>query len=159
MQGFLLSPLTMQVASLPLSINTSTGDFPWYIRSTKLLFFQKFTAVVVIVDLARIQYYEEWKEGEYVWDEFNIRANTPSPLLPQSSVKKGVYIFRSLQYYMYLHFYVIPTLFACFVTCYTYTSFYIANCFLSNKYMYIAYITVTCKLLIFHDVHTDVYFS
>ena len=43
----------------------------------------------VIVDFARIQGYEERREGAYARDELNIHANAPSPLLSKSSVQKG----------------------------------------------------------------------
>ena len=54
------------------------------------------TAVVMIVDLVHIKDCEEWREGAYAQDEFNIRANAPCPLLLQSNL--GC-IFGSLQYY------------------------------------------------------------
>ena len=51
-------------------------------------------AVVVIVDPVRIKGCEEWREGHMHEMNRNIRANTPSPLLPQSSVqiKGGVFL-------------------------------------------------------------------
>ena len=62
-------------------------------RSVKLLFFQKAAAVVVIVEFARSQNYEERREGAYVRDKLNIQANAPSPLLSKKSVQKGGGIF------------------------------------------------------------------
>ena len=89
----------MQVASVPpglvsrqaLLISCST-------RSAKLSFFQKAAAVVVIVEFAcaRIQDYEERREGAYARDELNVRANAPYPLLSKSSVQKGGAYFREL---------------------------------------------------------------
>ena len=61
--------------------------------STKLLFFQKALAVVVIVEFVHIQ---EWREGAYARDELNIWANAPSPLLSTSSVQKVGTYFREL---------------------------------------------------------------
>ena len=43
----------------------------------------------MIVDLSHITYCEEWKKGVYAQDKLNVRANTASPLLPQSSAQKG----------------------------------------------------------------------
>ena len=60
----------MQVASVPLVLVSTQA--PLISCSAKLPFFQKFTAVVVIVDFARIQYCEEWREEAYAGDELNI---------------------------------------------------------------------------------------
>ena len=90
MWGRPLSPLTMQVALMPLNlVSTQAPLISHSTRSTKLLFFQKPAAVVVIVDLVCIQDYEERREGVYAQDELSIQANTPSPLLPRSSVQNG----------------------------------------------------------------------
>ena len=83
MQGCLLSPLTMQVASMPLGfISTQASLIFCSTRLVKWVFFQKATAVIVIVNLVHIKIARSRGWG-------HIRANTPSPLLPQSSVKKG----------------------------------------------------------------------
>ena len=41
-------------------------------HSAKLPFFQKAVAMVMIVEFAHIQDYEEWMEGVYARDELNI---------------------------------------------------------------------------------------
>ena len=51
----------------------------------------------MIVDFARIQDYEERREGACAGDELNVRANTPSPLLSEVVYKKGGRIFGSLK--------------------------------------------------------------
>ena len=63
-------------------------------HSAKLPFLQKASAVIVIIEFADIQDYEEWREGAYARDELNIRANAPSLLLSKSSVQKwgGVFL-------------------------------------------------------------------
>ena len=74
----------MQVASMPLVFAATQATL--IVRSAhsaKLLFF---AAVVVIVNLGYTQDCEEWRRV-YAQDELNIRANAPSPLLPQSSVQ------------------------------------------------------------------------
>ena len=89
----------MQVTMVPLGLVST--QVPLISRSTclvKLLFFQKATAVVVIVSFARIQGYKERREGAYALDELNIRANAPSPLLSKSSAQTGRSIFGSLRY-------------------------------------------------------------
>ena len=79
----------MQVASVPLGlVATQVQLISRSTRSVKLPFFQKAAAVVVIVDFARIQGYEE-RERAYAQDEVNIRANAPSPGLSKSNVQKG----------------------------------------------------------------------
>ena len=55
-------------------------------RSAKLPFFQKTLAVVMFVEFARIQDYEERGEGVYAQGELNIRANAPSPLLSEPPI-------------------------------------------------------------------------
>ena len=80
----------MQVASVPLGlVATQAQLISRSTRSAKLPFFQKAAAIVVIVDFARIQGYEERKEGAYARDAVNIRANAPAPVLSKSSVQKG----------------------------------------------------------------------
>ena len=94
----------MQVALVPLGlVSTQVPQISCTTRSTKLPFFQKATAVVVIVEFTRIQDYEERREGVYARDKLNIQPNAPSPLLSKSSVQKVVCkkwgrIFGSLQY-------------------------------------------------------------
>ena len=92
----------MQVASVLLGlVSTQAPLISRSTRSAKLPFFQKAAAVVVIVEFACIQDYEERREGAYARDELNIRANAPSPLLSKSSVQKGGRIFGSLRYLMF----------------------------------------------------------
>ena len=92
MQGCLLSPLMMQVASMSLGfISTQPSLIFCSTHLVKWVFFQKATAVIVIDNLMHIKIARSRGWGY-------IRANTPSPLLPQSSVKKGGHIFRNLQY-------------------------------------------------------------
>ena len=68
-----LLPQTMQVASVPLGlVATQAQLISRSTRSAKLPFFQKAAAVVVIVDFARIQGYEERMERSYARDEVNI---------------------------------------------------------------------------------------
>ena len=55
-------------------------------RSLKLPFIQ--TAAAVVERLC--------EEGAYARDKINIQANAPSPLLPQSSVQKGVAYLQEL---------------------------------------------------------------
>ena len=54
-------------------------------------FFKKAVAVIVIVDFARIQNYDDLREGAYARDKLNIQANTPSLLLSKSHVQKGAH--------------------------------------------------------------------
>ena len=83
-------PQTMQVASVPLGlVSTQAVLISRSTCSAKLPFFQKAASVVVIVEFAHIQDYEERREGAYARDELNIRANTPSPLSSKSSLHKG----------------------------------------------------------------------
>ena len=84
----------MQIASVPLGLVSMQAPLiSRSTRSAKLPFFQKAAMVVVIVEFVRIQDYDEWREGAYVQDELNTRANTPSPLLSKSSVQKGGAVF------------------------------------------------------------------
>ena len=86
--------LTMEVALMPLGIVwTQVPLISCSTCSVKLPFFQKAAAFIVIVNLA-------CRNGGRGICELNIRANTPSPLLPQSSVQKqkGGHIFGSLWY-------------------------------------------------------------
>ena len=73
--------------------------FVYWCRVSNVLFWPIFPDM--IVDFARIQGYEERKEGAYARDEVNIRANAPRPVLSRSSVQKegrrGVF-FGSLRY-------------------------------------------------------------
>ena len=96
-RGFaLLLPQTMQVALVSLGlVSTQAPLISHCTRSAKLSFCQKAVTVVMIVEFARIQDYDEWKEGAYVRDELNIQANAPSPFLSKSVQKGGVY-FREL---------------------------------------------------------------
>ena len=90
-------PQTMQVASVPLGlVSTQAPPISRSTGSVKLPFFRKAVAVVVIVDFACIQDYEEWREGEYARDKLNIQANAPSPLWSESSVQEGGTYFREL---------------------------------------------------------------
>ena len=90
----------MQVALVPLGlVSTQALLISRSTRSAKLFFFQKAAAVVMIVDFAHIQGYEERREGAYARDELNIRANAPSPLMSKSSVQKGGAYFRELTVY------------------------------------------------------------
>ena len=83
-------PQTMLVASVPLGLVSMQAPLiSRSTRSAKLPFFQKAVAVVMIADFACIQGYKERREGVYVRDKLNIRANAPSPLLSKSSVQKG----------------------------------------------------------------------
>ena len=94
----------MQVTLEPLGLVST--QVPLIFRSTcstKLPFFQKAAAVVVIVEFARA-YYEERREGAYVRDELNIGANAPFPLLSKSSVQKGGGYFRELTVHAKIHF-------------------------------------------------------
>ena len=74
------SPVTTDDASCfnasRLSINTSAADFPQYTLGSA--FFQKAAAVVLMV--------RGTKAGSVYTRQKNIRANTPSLLLPQSSM-------------------------------------------------------------------------
>ena len=54
-------------------------------------FFKKAVAVVVIVDFARIQNYDDLREGAYARDKLNIQANAPTLLLSKSHVQKGAH--------------------------------------------------------------------
>ena len=74
-----------------LCSNTSAADCPQCTFSEADVF-QKAAAVVVIVHLGHIQDSRLWvmEEGVYACDELNIRANAPSPFLPQSSVQNRV---------------------------------------------------------------------
>ena len=87
---------TMQVVSVPLGlVSTQVPLTSSSTRSVKLPFFQKAATVVVIVDFARTQDYDKWREEAYARDELNIRANAPSPLLSKSSVqKRGAYFWE-----------------------------------------------------------------
>ena len=70
----------MQVASVPLGLApTQAPLISRSARSAKLPFIQKAETVVVVVEFARIQDYDERREGAYVRDELNIRANAPPP--------------------------------------------------------------------------------
>ena len=67
MQSHPQLPQTMQVASVPLGlVSTQAPLISRSTRSVKLLFFQKATTVVVIVEFVRIQDYDERREGAYV---------------------------------------------------------------------------------------------
>ena len=81
----------MQVASVPLGLAPAQAPLiSRSARSAKVPFIQKAETVVVVVEFARIQDYDERREGAYVRDELNIRANAPPPqLLSKSSVQKG----------------------------------------------------------------------
>ena len=77
--GRTLSSLTMQVALMPLGlVLTQALLISCSTRLLKLLFFQKATAVVTIVDLTHIKDYEGQREGAYARDKLNIRAIAPS---------------------------------------------------------------------------------
>ena len=80
--------VTLFPASVPLGLVSTQAD-SCSTCSPKLLFCQKGAAVVMIVDFAHIQGYEEWREGVYAQNELNIRAKAPFPLLSKSSVQKG----------------------------------------------------------------------
>ena len=63
----------MQVASVPLGLVSAQAQLISRIaRSVKLAFFQKAAAVVIIVEFARIQDYEKWREEAYARDKLNI---------------------------------------------------------------------------------------
>ena len=80
----------MQVASVPLGlVSTQAQLISRSTRPAKLPFFQKAASVVVIVEFARIQDYEERREGAYTRDELNIRANAPSHFCLKVACKKG----------------------------------------------------------------------
>ena len=66
-----------------LCCNTSDADCPQCTFSEAAVFF---AAVVVIVNFGHTQDCVE-RRRVYAQDELNIRANAPSPLLPQSSVQ------------------------------------------------------------------------
>ena len=88
-----LSPVTTDDASCFNALGLVSTQAPLIscsTRSSKLPFIQKAVAVVAIV----------WGMvgRAYVRDEINIRANAPSPLLPQTSMQKGERIFGSLRY-------------------------------------------------------------
>ena len=65
-------------------------------------------------DLSRIEYCEEWKEGVYAQDELNVRANAPSPLMPQSSVQNGGAYFQEHLVNAVVHDYYV---YACHCLC------------------------------------------
>ena len=89
--------LTIQVALMPFGLVSMQALLIFRsIRPAKPLFFQKATSIIVIVEFARIQDYEEWREGTYARDELNIQANAPSPHLSKSSVQKGEAYFWEL---------------------------------------------------------------
>ena len=75
-----------------LSVNTNSTDFPKQTFSEVAIFFWKAAAVNVIVDIVHIKDCAE-SRGAYARDELKIRANAPSPLLSQTSVKMGGGIF------------------------------------------------------------------
>ena len=82
MQGRLLSPLTMKVASMPLTlVSTQVPLISSSYTFSKAAVFQKTTGVIAIVSLTHFQDCEG--------DKLSIRANALFPLLPQSSVQKG----------------------------------------------------------------------
>ena len=75
-------------ASVPLGLVSTQAD-SCSTCPAKLLFCQNGAAVVMIVDFAHIQGYEEWREGVFARNELNIRAKAPFPLLSRSSVQRG----------------------------------------------------------------------
>ena len=84
-----LSPLTMQVALMPLGlVLTQALLISCSTRLSKLLYFQKAAAVVTIVDLAHIKDCKEQREGSICTRQIEYSSIGPSPLLPQSSVQK-----------------------------------------------------------------------
>ena len=44
---------------------------------------------MIVKFCAYLQDYKEQREGVYAWDELNIWANAPFPLLSKNSVQKG----------------------------------------------------------------------
>ena len=69
-------------------VSTQTALISHNRCSVKLPFFWKAAAVNMIVDIVHIKDCEELR-GAYAWDELNIRANAPFPLISQTSVEMG----------------------------------------------------------------------
>ena len=83
----------MQVALVPLGlVSMQVLLISHSTHSAKLLFFQKAMPVIMIVNFACVQGYEEWRKGAYARNRLNVRANAPSPLLSENSVQKGACI-------------------------------------------------------------------
>lgn len=86
--GHPLSPMTMQVASMPVGlVSTQVPLITHNTRSAKLPFFQA-AAVVVIVDFACIKDCDKRREGVNAWDKLNIQVQMPPPNFCLKLVRK-----------------------------------------------------------------------
>ena len=96
--GRTLSPLTMQVASMPLGlVLTQALLISCSTHLSKLLYFQKAAAVVTIIDPMHIKDCEEQRKGSICTRQIEYSSNRPLPTFPQSSVQKeggGVYFWE-----------------------------------------------------------------